>query len=123
MPSAVAVSEKDVFRLSVLRTIPLLSPKVLLDNCRGVGCPNLHLLGWPSHLAVGEAALLGLLHALGTVTSQFRRVTSDGSQVFAIYCELWDEAGREESLLSVLKSSSELQMSSSAWALGMVRLV
>jgi len=39
---------------------------------------------------------------------------------FAVSRELWDEAGREGSLLSVLESSSELQLSSSALGVGMV---
>lgn len=54
---SVTVGEEDVFGLSGLLTITLLSPKVLLDNCRDVGCPNLHPLCRPtgqlSHLSVG----------------------------------------------------------------------
>lgn len=73
---SVTAGEEDVFGLSGLLTITLLSPKVVLDNCRDMGCLKLHLLCRPtgqlSHLPVGEASS-GLLCALGTMTEPVQK--------------------------------------------------
>lgn len=72
-------SEKDMFRFLGILTVTLLSLR-LLDNCRDVGCPDLHVLCQPdSCLTWLQVKLLqGCCVLLALRLNQFRRVPSSG---------------------------------------------